>query len=154
MLGEKDRKHHELVIDGADYWVVWDSTHGAYKVYQGVEAELWRLDEHEPVDVLWKDEFENRFGVYDGREPPLLLWKQDGSYKTVGSNESQAHRWHIIQSGSPVCHSETRSPEPYDDNITPIKKLSEAERTEKLEGVSNLCAHCMGYPLPDTDQQA
>lgn len=147
-------ERYDLVTKQPDFWVVWDSTYGAYNQYQGTYPGLWGgIDDYKPEKVQWANEFESQYGFFDGREQPYLLWERKGTWG--GRNDTRRYRWHIVKDGDVVCHTATCRLRPYADTLNPIRGMNAEERAEKLNSRTNrnLCEYCAKHPLPDTDQQ-
>jgi len=49
-----------------------------------------------------------------------------------------------MEGGEVICHADTTTPNPYDDNLTPLTELSGDEKETYLHESPNMCVYCLG----------
>jgi len=117
-----------------DHRIAYEPIRGMYCL--GV-SDFWASD-LDYDSVMWPKEFRQRTYWLDVRDPPYLLYKAKGTYKTDVFTERE-YRTHIVHNGSALCNRSMSVPSPDSDTLTPISELTEEEVDTRRR---DMCANC------------
>lgn len=135
-----EQQRLELVIKQSDWLVKWDRKYGSYWLYEGEVPSGWASEPPEPKEKMWRPEFERRFGIYDGRESPHIVYDPDEEYTDVLSGTKKDWKRHIIQDGSCICNVNPPKVSPDEtEQLTPIPQ-NDPEEYDRL--LFSVCANC------------